>query len=104
MFLLSKEKKLSLTTPVIMGILNTTPDSFYGKSRVQSEQESVDLAGAMIEAGAAIIDIGGQSTRPGSERVSFGEKFFLEEFCFWFCSFYSLWQVMGRPEWTLILV
>ena len=74
MFLLSKEKKLSLTTPLIMGILNTTPDSFYGKSRVQTEQESVDLAGAMIEAGAAIIDIGGQSTRPGSERVSFGEE------------------------------
>ena len=74
MFLLSKEKKLSLTTPVIMGILNTTPDSFYGKSRVQTEQESVDLAGAMIEAGAVIIDIGGQSTRPGSERVSFGEE------------------------------
>jgi dihydropteroate synthase len=74
MFLLSKEKKLSLTTPVIMGILNTTPDSFYGKSRVQTEQESVDLAGAMIEAGAEIIDIGGQSTRPGSERVSFGEE------------------------------
>ena len=74
MFLLSKEKKLSLTTPVIMGILNTTPDSFYGKSRVQTDQESVDLAGAMIEAGAAIIDIGGQSTRPGSERVSFGEE------------------------------
>ena len=74
MFLLSKEKKLSLTTPVIMGILNTTPDSFYVKSRVQTEQESVDLAGAMIEAGAAIIDIGGQSTRPGSERVSFGEE------------------------------
>lgn len=74
MFLLSKEKKLSLTTPVIMGILNTTPDSFYGKSRVQTEQESLDLAGAMIEAGAAIIDIGGQSTRPGSERVSFGEE------------------------------
>jgi dihydropteroate synthase len=74
MFLLSKEKKLSLTTPVIMGILNTTPDSFYGKSRVQTEQQAVDQAGAMIEAGAAIIDIGGQSTRPGSERVSFGEE------------------------------
>lgn len=74
MFLLSKEKKLFLTTPAIMGILNTTPDSFYGKSRVQSEQESVDMAGAMLQAGAAIIDIGGQSTRPGSERVSFGEE------------------------------
>ena len=68
MFLLSKEKKLSLTTPVIMGILNSTPDSFYGKSRVQTEQQAVDLAGAMLESGAAIIDIGGQSTRPGSER------------------------------------
>ncbi|PHX77847.1 MAG: dihydropteroate synthase [Flavobacteriales bacterium] len=74
MFLLSKEKKLSLTTPVIMGILNSTPDSFYGKSRVQTEQQAVDLAGAMLESGAAIIDIGGQSTRPGSERVSFGEE------------------------------
>ena len=42
MFLLSKEKKLSLNTPVIMGILNTTPDSFYGKSRVNSEQQAID--------------------------------------------------------------
>lgn len=57
-----------------MGILNSTPDSFYGKSRVQTEQKAVDLAGAMLESGAAIIDIGGQSTRPGSERVSFGEE------------------------------
>jgi len=57
-----------------MGILNSTPDSFYGKSRVQTEQQAVDLAGAMLESGAAIIDIGGQSTRPGSERVSFGEE------------------------------
>ncbi len=71
MFLLSKEKKLLLTQPVVMGILNATPDSFYSQSRVQSVQQAVDAAGAMIDAGAAIIDIGGQSTRPGSERVSF---------------------------------
>jgi len=74
MFLLSKEKKLLLTQPVVMGILNATPDSFYNKSRVQSVQEAVDAAGAMFEAGAAIVDIGGQSTRPGSERVSFAEE------------------------------
>ena len=74
MFLLSKEKKLLLTQPVVMGILNATPDSFYGKSRVQSVQQAVDAAGAMFDAGAAIVDIGGQSTRPGSERVSFAEE------------------------------
>lgn len=74
MFLLSKEKKLSLNKPVIMGILNTTPDSFYGKSRVTSEQQAIDEAGSMLQAGASIIDIGGQSTRPGSERVSFSEE------------------------------
>lgn len=74
MFLLSKEKKLSLNTPVIMGILNTTPDSFYGKSRINSEQQAIDEAGSMLQAGASMIDIGGQSTRPGSERVSFSEE------------------------------
>jgi dihydropteroate synthase len=74
MFLLSKEKKLLLTQPVVMGILNATPDSFYNKSRVQSVQQAVDAAGAMFEAGASIVDIGGQSTRPGSERVSFAEE------------------------------
>ena len=74
MFLLSKEKKLSLNTPVIMGILNITPDSFYRKSRVNSEQQAIDEAGSMLQAGASMIDIGGQSTRPGSERVSFSEE------------------------------
>ena len=74
MFLLSKEKKLSLNKPVIMGILNTTPDSFYRKSRVNSEQQAIDEAGSMLQAGASMIDIGGQSTRPGSERVSFSEE------------------------------
>ena len=57
MFLLSKEKKLSLNTPVIMGILNTTPDSFYGKSRINSEQQAIDEAGSMLQAGASMIDI-----------------------------------------------
>ncbi len=53
---------------MVMGILNATPDSFHESSRV-SLQEVVDKAGNMLEQGAAILDIGGQSTRPGAEQV-----------------------------------
>lgn len=60
---------LSLKQPRIMGILNITPDSFYADSRVLSPSEITDLAGKMVEEGADILDIGGQSTRPGSERI-----------------------------------
>ncbi len=63
-------KLLRLERPVVMGILNTTPDSFYSTSRVQSLQEVVEQADKMLAEGAAILDIGGQSTRPGSKRVS----------------------------------
>ncbi|MSP57757.1 MAG: dihydropteroate synthase [Flavobacteriaceae bacterium] len=74
MFLLSKERKLSLQQPAIMGILNCTPDSFLKESRVKSSQQALDIAGKMIAEGAAIIDIGGQSTRPGSDRIGFSEE------------------------------
>lgn len=74
MFLLSKEKKLSLHQPLIMGILNTTPDSFFKGSRVSKIQQAVDMAGNMLANGASIIDIGGQSTRPGSDRIGFAEE------------------------------
>lgn len=66
----SGDKRLSLRTPLAMGILNATPDSFYSGSRVNSIQAVVDKAGNMLEAGASFLDIGGQSTRPGSETVS----------------------------------
>lgn len=57
----------------IMGILNATPDSFFEGSRIQIEQV-VDMAGKMLEEGADILDIGGQSTRPGAILVSAREE------------------------------
>ncbi|MCF7936465.1 MAG: dihydropteroate synthase [Synergistales bacterium] len=57
----------------IMGILNRTPDSFYAGSRVAS-RGTVATGGAMLEAGAAILDIGAESSRPGSEPVSEDEE------------------------------
>ena len=56
--------------PGLMGILNITPDSFHGPSRLDSVLEAKKRGLAMISAGAEIIDIGGESTRPGSHPVS----------------------------------
>ena len=56
--------------PTIMGILNVTPDSFSDGGSYPSSSDAVNRAMIMIEQGAKIIDIGGESTRPGSERVS----------------------------------
>lgn len=58
----------------IMAIMNLTPDSFYANSRMESSQKVVDKAGAFIEEGASIIDIGGQSTRPGAVMISEAEE------------------------------
>ncbi len=60
---------LVIKEPVVMGILNTTPDSFFAGSRLQHESDLLRRAEQMIADGAAILDIGGQSTRPGSSRV-----------------------------------
>jgi dihydropteroate synthase len=60
--------------PIVMGILNVTPDSFHAASRVQGMDDVIRQAGKMIAEGAIILDIGGQSTRPGSERVSEEEE------------------------------
>jgi dihydropteroate synthase len=57
-----------------MGIINMTPDSFYAGSRKRELDAVVQTAGKMLEEGATFIDIGGQSTRPGSERVSAAEE------------------------------
>ena len=62
--------KLDFNKPIIMGILNVTPDSFSDGGSYKSTKSAVDKAMIMIEQGANIIDIGGESTRPGSERVS----------------------------------
>lgn len=70
---LPRGRFLELDGPaIVMGILNATPDSFYGASRVQGTAAAVDRAAAMIGAGAAILDVGGESTRPGSEYVDAG--------------------------------
>lgn len=68
-------KLLSLESPVVMGILNVTPDSFSDGGKYNSVQQAVDAVGAMVFEGASIIDIGGESTRPGADPVSETEEF-----------------------------
>lgn len=53
-----------------MGIINLTPDSFYGESRLLDDGALVDRVGNMLREGATFIDLGGYSTRPGAEEVS----------------------------------
>lgn len=65
---------LIIEKPVVMGVLNLTPDSFYAGSRVLSSRQVVDIAGVMLEQGAAILDLGGQSTRPGATLLSAEEE------------------------------
>lgn len=61
---------LSLATPVVMGILNITPDSFYADSRKQSEAAIEERIQAILSEGGQIIDIGGYSSRPDAAEVS----------------------------------
>ena len=63
-------KILDLSTPAIMGILNITPDSFYSSSRTYEIEQAFSKAEDMIGHGARIIDIGGMSSRPGSDFIS----------------------------------
>ena len=69
-----KGKLVNLAEPVVMGIINATPDSFYQGHLKLNSEEIVTLAGKMINEGAAILDIGGQSTRPGSTPISVQEE------------------------------
>jgi dihydropteroate synthase len=65
-----KDTELDLTTPLVMGILNATPDSFFKGSRMEAIDLGVQKAIEMVDAGAGILDIGGQSTRPGADIIS----------------------------------
>lgn len=65
---------VDLSSPVVMGILNATPDSFYSGSRKQTETEIADRANQIIAEGGKIIDVGAFSTRPGAEIVSVEEE------------------------------
>ena len=69
-----KGKILNLTQPVVMGIINATPDSFYEGHLKLNQQQILSLANKMIQDGAAILDIGGLSTKPGSSPVSIQEE------------------------------
>lgn len=69
-----KGRLLTFNTPVVMGILNTTPDSFYSGSRNLTVDSALATAEKMLSEGAAMLDIGGQSTRPKSEKVSAAEE------------------------------
>lgn len=67
-------KLLSLETPLVMGILNLTPDSFYDGGKYQQAAEILQQAEKMLTEGAAILDLGGMSSRPGAELISVDEE------------------------------
>ena len=67
-------RQIDLARPQVMGILNITPDSFSDGGAFFSRQAALDRAQAMVEAGAALIDIGGESTRPGAPPVALNEE------------------------------
>jgi len=69
-----KGQLLVIEKPVVMGILNITPDSFYSGSRIENKDSILQKAQQMHNEGATILDIGGQSTRPGSTRISADEE------------------------------
>lgn len=65
---------LDLQTPVVMGILNATPDSFYADSRTQTEAEIAARVHQIVDEGAGIIDVGAYSSRPGADDVPAEEE------------------------------
>ena len=67
-------RTLDLSAPVVMGVLNITPDSFSDGGRYIDRDAALLHARSMIQAGAKIIDIGGESTRPGAVGVSVAEE------------------------------
>jgi dihydropteroate synthase len=66
--------KLSLEKPLLMGILNVTPDSFSDGGLYFTVEKALQRAEKLLEEGADILDIGGESTRPSSQRVSLNEE------------------------------
>jgi dihydropteroate synthase len=64
-----RQRTIDLSRPVVMGILNVTPDSFSDGGRYAAPEAAIERAMEMAAEGAAIIDVGGQSTRPGALTV-----------------------------------
>jgi len=69
-----KGRLLSWEDPIVMGILNMTPDSFYSGSRIQSEEKLIAQGEKMLADGAAILDLGGLSSRPGAAEIPVDEE------------------------------
>ena len=67
-------KTLDLSVPRIMGILNVTPDSFFDGGKHRKKEDAVNRALNMVREGVDIVDVGGESTRPGAEAVSAEEE------------------------------
>lgn len=65
---------IDLTTPIVMGVMNITSDSFYSGSRITAEKEAVKRAEQILQEGGSIIDIGGQSTSPASKMLTSKEE------------------------------
>jgi dihydropteroate synthase len=74
MQLLCRNQRLDLTAPVVMGIVNVTPDSFSDGGRFLDTRKAIEHGRKLIEEGAAILDIGGESTRPGAAPVAADEE------------------------------
>jgi len=68
------DKLMDLSTPLVMGIVNVTPDSFYSGSRSESLTNILERVKLMLNDGASILDIGGYSSRPGAKDISIAEE------------------------------
>ena len=69
-----KGRLLVIDKPIVMGIINITPDSFYKSSRIPQADGLLEKVSSLISQGATILDMGGQSTRPGSEFLLADEE------------------------------
>lgn len=65
----ARGKLIGLDKPVVMGIVNVTPDSFFDGGRYDNAKTAIDRAVTLIDEGAAIVDVGGMSSRPGAEII-----------------------------------
>ena len=73
-FPISADRVLSLEPFAIMGVLNATPDSFSDGGQFAGVEHAVEFALEMVEQGASVVDVGGESTRPGAARVAADEQ------------------------------
>src|SRR5882724_848622 len=74
MLLRCGSRTLDLSTPIVMGVLNVTPDSFSDGGRWFDFDAAIARGMQMVEQGAGIIDVGGESTRPGATPVTIAEE------------------------------